>query len=111
MISVVQALSLIWVAVAATGVVLTRDPVNQTVAISFYGILLGIMFFVFQAPDVALSQIVIGAVALPLMILLALARIKKNTDQAKSDERKSEEKKSGKRSIFPKAGAERGGES
>jgi uncharacterized MnhB-related membrane protein len=35
------------------------------------------MFFVFQAPDVALSQIVVGAVALPLMILLALAKIRR----------------------------------
>lgn len=45
--------------------------------VSFYGLLLSIMFFVFQAPDVALSQIVVGALALPLMILLSLARIKK----------------------------------
>ena len=38
--------------------------------------MLGILFFVFQAPDVALSQTVVGAVALPLMILLALARVR-----------------------------------
>ena len=44
---------------------------------SFYGLLLGMMFLIFQAPDVALSQIVVGAIALPLMILLALARVRK----------------------------------
>ena len=38
--------------------------------------LLGILFFVFQAPDVALSEIVVGAVAAPLMILLALAKVR-----------------------------------
>ena len=43
---------------------------------SIYGLILGIMFFVFQAPDVGLSQTVVGAVALPLMILLALAKVK-----------------------------------
>jgi uncharacterized MnhB-related membrane protein len=43
---------------------------------SVYGLILGILFFVFQAPDVALSQTVVGAVALPLMILLALAKVK-----------------------------------
>ena len=32
--------------------------------------------FIFQAPDVAFSQIVVGAVALPLMVLLALAKIR-----------------------------------
>jgi uncharacterized MnhB-related membrane protein len=34
------------------------------------------MFFVFQAPDVALSQITVGAIALPLMIMLAITRMK-----------------------------------
>jgi uncharacterized MnhB-related membrane protein len=43
---------------------------------SVYGLVLGILFFVFQAPDVALSQTVVGAVALPLMILLALAKVR-----------------------------------
>jgi uncharacterized MnhB-related membrane protein len=57
--------------------VFNREPLSQAMVVSFYGLLLGIMFFVFQAPDVALSQIVVGAVALPLMILLALARVKK----------------------------------
>lgn len=73
---------LIFVAAAATAVVLTRDPVSQAVVVSFYGLLLGIMFLVFQAPDVALSQIVVGAVALPLMILLALARVRKQGPKA-----------------------------
>jgi len=35
------------------------------------------MFLVYQAPDVALSQITVGAVALPLMILLALAKVRR----------------------------------
>jgi uncharacterized MnhB-related membrane protein len=37
---------------------------------------------VFQAPDVALSQIVVGALALPLMILLALSKVKKQGPKA-----------------------------
>lgn len=64
------------VAAAGTAVVLTRDPLNQAIVASFYGLVLGIMFFVYQAPDVALSQIAVGAVALPLMILLALAKVR-----------------------------------
>lgn len=64
------------IAVAGTAVVFTRQPSRQTIGISFYGGLLAIMFFLFQAPDVALSQLVIGAVALPLMVLLALAKIR-----------------------------------
>ncbi len=72
----IQIVIMLFVLVAGTGVVLTRDPSSQAVAVSFYGILLALMFFIFQAPDVALSQIVVGAVALPLMIMLALAKVR-----------------------------------
>jgi len=64
------------VAAGGTAVVLTRDPLDQAIVASFYGLVLGIMFLVFQAPDVALSQIAVGAVALPLMIVLALAKVR-----------------------------------
>jgi energy-converting hydrogenase B subunit D len=62
--------------VCATGVVLARDPLRQAMVASIYGLVLGILFFVLQAPDVALSQTVVGAVALPMMILLALAKVR-----------------------------------
>jgi energy-converting hydrogenase B subunit D len=64
------------VALCATCVVLARDPLRQAMVSSIYGLMLGILFFVFEAPDVALSQTAVGAVALPLMILLALARVR-----------------------------------
>ncbi|HEV8166218.1 MAG TPA: DUF4040 domain-containing protein, partial [Actinomycetota bacterium] len=50
---------------------------DQAVVASFFGLLLGVAFLVLQAPDVGLSQITVGAVALPLMILLALAKIRR----------------------------------
>jgi energy-converting hydrogenase B subunit D len=56
--------------------VLTREPLKQAMVASIYGLVLGVLFFVWQAPDVALSQTVVGAVALPLMILLALAKVR-----------------------------------
>jgi energy-converting hydrogenase B subunit D len=67
---------LLLVAVGATSVVMARDPLRQAMVASIYGLLLGILFFIFQAPDVALSQTVVGAVALPMMILLALAKVR-----------------------------------
>lgn len=73
-----QYVSLLLVAIAAPGVVLTRDPKPQVVTLSFYGLLCGLMFFIFQAPDVALSQITIGAVMLPLLILLALTKMRRH---------------------------------
>jgi energy-converting hydrogenase B subunit D len=74
---VIQVLALLFVAIGGTAVVLTRDPLKQVIVLGFYGLVLGIMFFVFQAPDVALSQIVVGAVALPLMVMLALVKIRR----------------------------------
>ena len=71
-----QFAALTMVAAVGLGVVLTRDPLRQAVVVSFFGMLLGVLFFVFQAPDVALSEIVVGAVAAPLMILLALAKVR-----------------------------------
>ena len=64
--------------VAYTGffVVRTRDVTQQIIALGFYGLITALMFFFFQAPDVALSQITVGAVALPLMVMLAISRMK-----------------------------------
>jgi energy-converting hydrogenase B subunit D len=87
-IELLQIVLILLIAAGALVVVLTRDPVSQAVVISFYGLLLTILFIAFQAPDVALSQIVIGAVALPLMILLALAKIKKQAEGAENAQKK-----------------------
>jgi len=81
---------LLLVAVSGAGVVLSRDPLEQSVAVSFYGLILALMFFLHQAPDVALSQIVVGAVALPLMILLALAKVhQQQEDREREDQREA----------------------
>lgn len=74
-------LILVLVAVAALCVVRTRDTTSQVLALTFYGLVLAVMFFVFHAPDVALSQIAVGAAALPLMVMLALARMKHHSER------------------------------
>ena len=76
-----QAVALALVALGGTGVVLTRDPPRQAIAAGIFGLLLALLFFLFQAPDVALSQITVGTVALPLMILLALSKIRQEDDR------------------------------
>ncbi len=73
--TVLQGALLILVAVGGTAVVLVRDPLRQAIVASIFGLLLALLFFVFQAPDVALSQIVVGSVALPSMIILTLAKL------------------------------------
>ena len=72
-----QAVALLFVGLGALLVVLARDLVRQALLFSLYGFALVVLFLVFQAPDVALSQMAVGAVALPLMIVLALAKVKR----------------------------------
>ena len=74
--NVLIAVALVLVAAVGSLVVVIQDPLRQALTVSLFGILLGILFFSVQAPDVALSEVVVGAVALPLMILLALANVR-----------------------------------
>jgi len=68
------------VAAGATAVVLTRNPTRQVIFLSIYGVLLAILFMAFQAPDVTLSELTVGAVILPLMLLLALAKVRRQEE-------------------------------
>lgn len=68
------ALIFLLVPLAGTAVALTRRPLPQAMVTSLYGMLLSILFLDLQAPDVALSEIVVGGVMYPLMVILALAK-------------------------------------
>lgn len=72
-----QVTLLVLVAAGATAVALTRAPVRQVIVLSGYGLLLAVLFLAFQAPDVTLSELTVGAVALPLLLLLALAKVRR----------------------------------
>lgn len=75
-----QVTILILVAAGATAVVLTRARVRQVLVLSAYGILLAVLFLTFQAPDVTLSELTVGAVALPIVLLLTLAKVRKKEE-------------------------------
>lgn len=68
--------ALVLVAVGAPVVALVRDPLRQALCFGVFGTALAILFFVFQAPDVALSQIVVSAVGLPVIVILALSKLR-----------------------------------
>jgi uncharacterized MnhB-related membrane protein len=71
-----QSMTLALVALGATAVVLSRDPLRMIVVNGLYGLLLVLLFVVFGAPDVALSMLVVSAVAYPLVVLVAIARVR-----------------------------------
>jgi energy-converting hydrogenase B subunit D len=85
--TVLQIAVLAGVAIGGGAVVLARDPLRQTLVLSVFGMSLTVMFFVFQAPDVALSEIVVSSVGLPVMILLALRKVSQNDRERRKDER------------------------
>jgi uncharacterized MnhB-related membrane protein len=69
-----HAVALAAVALTGTATVLVRDPARQLVVAGFFGLTLAVLFLAFGSPDVALSQIVVATVAVPVMALLTLAR-------------------------------------
>jgi energy-converting hydrogenase B subunit D len=71
---------LVLVAAGATVVVLIRRPVRQVIALSAYGVILAVLFMTFQAPDVTLSELAVGALALPIILLLTLAKTRKREE-------------------------------
>lgn len=75
-----HAVALAAVALTGTATVLVRDPSRQLVVAGFFGLTLAVLFLVFGAPDVALSQIVVATVAVPVMALLTLARFAREED-------------------------------
>ncbi|HJU11455.1 MAG TPA: hydrogenase subunit MbhD domain-containing protein [Candidatus Binataceae bacterium] len=74
MLFAIQVMSFVMVALGGAAVVFTRDPRRQAVVLSIYGLILTIFFLLLQAPDVAFSELAVGAAALPLMILVALVK-------------------------------------
>jgi energy-converting hydrogenase B subunit D len=76
-ISIVHFFILLMVGAAGTATVFTRKATNQVIGLSFFGLVLALMFLILHAPDVALSQVIVGAIALPLMLLLTLAKLRR----------------------------------
>jgi uncharacterized MnhB-related membrane protein len=62
------------VAVVALLVVITDEPLRQTMVVGVFGLTLVLLFVLLQAPDVALSEVVVGTIAYPLVLLVTIYR-------------------------------------
>jgi len=87
-VTVLQIAALAAVALGGGAVVITSDPLRQTLVLGIYGLALTMLFFVLQAPDVALSEIVVSTVGLPVMILLALRKVREQEREREDSEEK-----------------------
>jgi energy-converting hydrogenase B subunit D len=85
-LTALQAVALLLVVAAGTAIVFVGDPLRQTLVLSIYGLALTLLFFLVQAPDVALSELVVGAVGMPVIILAALRKIAQHAAEREREE-------------------------
>jgi uncharacterized MnhB-related membrane protein len=84
-VTVVQAVALIAVAATGGAVALVTDPLRQTLLLGIFGLALTILFFSLQAPDVALSEIVVSTLGLPVIVFAALRKIREQERDRESE--------------------------
>ena len=75
-----QLVAVLLVALGGLGVVVARDPVRQALVFGLFGFALAVLFVVFQAPDVALSELVVGGIAFPPIVFAALMRMRRKPE-------------------------------
>jgi uncharacterized MnhB-related membrane protein len=80
LMTALQVTILVLVGAGAAAVALTRRVVRQVIMLSIYGVLLAVLFMAFQAPDVTLSELTIGAAILPILLLLTLAKVRRQEE-------------------------------
>jgi len=88
-VSAFLAVLLTLVAVSATVTVLIREPVRQAIVLGIMGLFLALLFFTLQAPDVALSELTVGSLVIPVMLTLTIAKLRAldaRGDEAQEDE-------------------------
>jgi uncharacterized MnhB-related membrane protein len=66
--------------------VTTREPTRQAIVAGILGLLLSLLFFALQAPDVGFSELVVGSAAVPAMVLLTIAKVREQQAAARDDE-------------------------
>lgn len=71
---------------SAVLVVRLRNLNGAVMALSAAGTLLAVLFIVLGAPDVAHSEVVVGAIALPVLYLVAIGKSRTMVDDPALDE-------------------------
>jgi len=71
-VNVIYVFSIVLAGAAALAVVLTTDLLRMAMLASFYTLTLVIFFLLLQAPDVALSELVVGTIAYPVVLVVAI---------------------------------------
>ncbi|MEU8345092.1 DUF4040 domain-containing protein [Spirillospora sp. NPDC048832] len=67
--TVLQGIALTFAGVLAVGTVLVRDPLRQVVVFSLFGLSLVIVFALLMAPDVAIAEVAVSSIGVPMVLL------------------------------------------
>jgi energy-converting hydrogenase B subunit D len=78
-VTVLQVVTLSGVMLLGVTVVVSYDVMRQTFVNTVFGLSLVLLFVVLQAPDVALSELVVGTIAVPLLLLTAIRQTRDET--------------------------------
>jgi energy-converting hydrogenase B subunit D len=73
-VSLIEIVLYVLVAFLGAAVVFSKRTVNQLFIYTTFGMTLATLFFVLHAPDVALSEIAVGTLAVPIMVLVTLMK-------------------------------------
>jgi energy-converting hydrogenase B subunit D len=80
MFDLINLVLVIGLLITAVLVVRVRRVFDAVIASSAVGVFLTLLFLLMQAPDVALSEAAVGAVAVPMVLLISLAKIRSLLD-------------------------------
>jgi energy-converting hydrogenase B subunit D len=84
---VLDYLLLAFILAAAVLVIRLRNLNGAVMALSAVGTMLSVLFVVLGAPDVAHAEVVVGAIALPVLYLVAIGKSRTSVaDEPKLDE-------------------------
>lgn len=73
---IVDILCLVAIVASAVMVMLLRNLNGAVMALSTVGMVMSLLFIVLAAPDVAQSEVVVGAIALPALYLIAIGKVR-----------------------------------
>lgn len=70
------AILLVLIVASAAAVALARTTLRRLISFSLFGLALSLLFFEYRAPDVALSELAVGTIGIPFIIMLTMLKLK-----------------------------------
>jgi uncharacterized MnhB-related membrane protein len=73
---VLQVVAVVLLGAIGTAVAVTRDLLHQALTFALFGLVLALVFLLYQAPDAALAQVVVSGLVVPLLLFVTLAELR-----------------------------------